>query len=198
MTTDPTNTARQRRWYARQKAGTPWQPLTCQACGANCKGVHGALCSRCWLKTDVGREWQKNRVKEFRASNPESTAKNTYEGNRKRSAFRRAGRRNALVPLTCDQLKERFALFGNACAYCGNGGQMTIDHVTPLSSNGLDEFANIVPACKRCNSSKNCKEVSTWYQSQPFFTGARWRKIERHCSSQFNGQLSIALPEVNQ
>ena len=27
---DPTNTARQRRWYARQKAGTPWQPLTCQ------------------------------------------------------------------------------------------------------------------------------------------------------------------------
>ena len=50
---DPTNAARQRRWYARQKAGTPWQPLTCQACGRNCKGVHGALCSRCWERLTI-------------------------------------------------------------------------------------------------------------------------------------------------
>ena len=68
MTTDPTNTARQRRWYARQKAGTPWQPLTCQACGANCKGVHGALCSRCWERLTIeGKAAKAERVRLSRA-----------------------------------------------------------------------------------------------------------------------------------
>ena len=62
---DPTNAARQRAWYARQKAGTPWQPLTCQACGANCKGK---VCSRCWERLTVeGRAAKAERVRLSRA-----------------------------------------------------------------------------------------------------------------------------------
>ena len=194
---DPTNAARQRRYRERQagRLPAPAQPI-CPACSITHTGARGVFCSRCWLKTESGREWQRNRIKEFRVSNPESTAKNAYEGNRKRSAFRRAGRRNALVPLTSSQLKERFALFNDACAYCGSDKQATIDHVMPLSNGGLDEYTNIVPACKTCNSSKNSKEVWQWYQSQSFFTEARWRKIQRHCSDKVGGQLPLALPEV--
>ena len=65
---DPTNAQRQRRWYARQKAGTPWQPLTCQACGANSSGAHGSLCSRCWERlTPEGRAAKAERVRLSRA-----------------------------------------------------------------------------------------------------------------------------------
>ena len=65
---DPANAARQRAWYARQKAGTPWQPLTCQACGRNSSGTHGALCSRCWERlTPEGRAAKAERVRQSRA-----------------------------------------------------------------------------------------------------------------------------------
>ena len=65
---DPTAAARQRAWYARQKAGTPWQPPTCQACGCNIRGAHGELCSRCWERlTPEGRAAKAERVRLSRA-----------------------------------------------------------------------------------------------------------------------------------
>ena len=81
---DPTNAQRQRDWYARQKAGIPWQPLTCQACGGNTRGVYfftsrpvlsGApLCSRCWLRlTPEGRASEAERVRRSRARKRAST-----------------------------------------------------------------------------------------------------------------------------
>jgi len=60
--------ASQRSYYARRKAGTPWQPLTCQACGCNIRGAHGALCSRCWERlTPEGRAAKAERVRQSRA-----------------------------------------------------------------------------------------------------------------------------------
>ncbi len=63
-----TNAERQRRWYARQKAGTPWQPIACQACGGNSSGTHGELCVRCWERlTPEGRAAKAERVRQSRA-----------------------------------------------------------------------------------------------------------------------------------
>ena len=71
---DPTNAQRQRDWYARQKAGTPWQPLICQACGRNTRGAHGALCCRCQLRlTPEGRASEAERVRQSRARKRAST-----------------------------------------------------------------------------------------------------------------------------
>lgn len=65
---DPTNADRQRRWRARRKAGTTWQPLTCQACSSTHGGTHGALCSRCWERlTPEGRAAKAERVRRSRA-----------------------------------------------------------------------------------------------------------------------------------
>jgi 5-methylcytosine-specific restriction endonuclease McrA len=194
---DPTGAERQRR-YRERKAGLLPPPivLSCLTCGKRHSGVRGEYCCRCWLKTDSGREWQRNRVKDFRITNPESTARNTYEGNRKRGAFRRAGRRNALMPLTREQLTQRFGLFGNSCAYCGKSDRISIDHVIPLSKGGLDECSNVVPACRTCNSSKNSKDLRDWYIQQPFFTQARWAKLQRHCAERVCGQLTFAIGQV--
>ncbi|MEM7097269.1 MAG: HNH endonuclease [Pseudomonadota bacterium] len=52
------------------------------------------------------------------------------------------------------------ALFGrdrNVCMYCGNSfidGELTRDHVVPVSRGGRDTWDNVVAACKRCNHFK--------------------------------------------
>ncbi|MFH0976591.1 MAG: HNH endonuclease [Spirochaetota bacterium] len=43
------------------------------------------------------------------------------------------------------------------CSYCGQKipqGELTMDHVIPLSRGGTSERVNIVPACKDCNNKK--------------------------------------------
>jgi 5-methylcytosine-specific restriction endonuclease McrA len=43
------------------------------------------------------------------------------------------------------------------CLYCGEhfrDGELSRDHVTPLSQDGADAWNNVVTACKRCNNHK--------------------------------------------
>lgn len=99
---------------------------------------------------------------------------------RQKSKRRKAQMRESVaIQITGKQVRERFALFGNCCAYCGASGDMEIEHVTPISKGGTHAMGNIVPACHDCNSSKRAKDAETWYRRQQFFTEARWRKICR-------------------
>ncbi len=55
------------------------------------------------------------------------------------------------------------ALFGrdrNTCLYCGKhrtDGELTRDHVVPVSRGGADLWDNVVAACKRCNHFKGSR-----------------------------------------
>jgi 5-methylcytosine-specific restriction endonuclease McrA len=43
------------------------------------------------------------------------------------------------------------------CYYCGGkfpAGELTMDHLVPLTRGGMSVRSNIVPACKECNSKK--------------------------------------------
>lgn len=44
---------------------------------------------------------------------------------------------------------------GPACGYCGKVAPLTADHRVPLSRGGMNVIANIIPACRSCNSRKN-------------------------------------------
>lgn len=57
--------ARKRRQRARNRGELPPVP-TCPDCGKPAKGQHAPLCSRCWLKTSEGREWQRLRIQAWR------------------------------------------------------------------------------------------------------------------------------------
>jgi hypothetical protein len=50
---------------------------------------------------------------------------------------------------------------GVTCAYCG-APAWTMDHVIPRSRGGSDDASNLVPACKKCNSSKGARTPEEW------------------------------------
>ena len=57
-------------------------------------------------------------------------------------------------PLTNKTLFSRDAM---TCMYCGNRfgrSDLSRDHVTPVSQEGIDAWSNVVTACKRCNNFK--------------------------------------------
>jgi len=86
---------------------------------------------------------------------------------------------NTFIEVSSQQIKERFTLFNDCCAYCGQSGDMQIEHAVPISKGGTHAIGNILPACRPCNYSKRDKEIESWYRSQSVFTELRWRKIRR-------------------
>jgi 5-methylcytosine-specific restriction endonuclease McrA len=68
---------------------------------------------------------------------------------------RRSKMSDLLCDLTAQQWEEILIRFKHRCAYCGQPGDLTQDHVIPVSKGGHHTASNIVPACGPCNSSKN-------------------------------------------
>jgi hypothetical protein len=67
MSSDSTNTERQRRWRLRQTGDLPpVKRLICPGCDALCTDAHGGECFNCWRQTPEGKEWQRLRVADYR------------------------------------------------------------------------------------------------------------------------------------
>jgi len=58
--------------------------------------------------------------------------------------------------------KDMRGLYSSACTYCGSAEKISIDHVIPLSRGGAHGIGNLVPACLKCNLSKNAKTIMEW------------------------------------
>lgn len=91
-------------------------------------------------------------------------------GTRKIRAARRRKRRLALV--THDLSDTQWTALREAwggCAYCGaTGGPLQRDCVLPISRGGRYTLANVVPACRPCNTSKCNDEVTAWLRRKRF------------------------------
>jgi len=60
--------------------------------------------------------------------------------------------------------------FGFACAYCREPAtRLQKDHFVPLSSGGEHSWRNIVPACPRCNNTKNARPPGEWVRDEESF-----------------------------
>lgn len=104
--------------------------------------------SRVWYAKNSAKAYAK--VKAWAQANPERVA----EHHRKRRACKANAPTN---DFTASQWISLQIAFNHRCAYCGRRckGRLTQDHVTPLSKGGAHTAANIVPACKSCNSKKH-------------------------------------------
>lgn len=126
---------------------------------------------------------QKSKI--YRQNNPEKgrAAKIRFklqnpEARKASHRRRRANKRNAhKAPYTVEQFKAQWDLFSNCCAYCGSTEKPNVDHFIPLYKGGSETLSNLIPACQRCNFSKNSSDPLEWYKKQPFFSQKRWRFI---------------------
>lgn len=90
-------------------------------------------------------------VKEYHIKNPYAK--------KARKHRRRARIKNASGYSTKEQIQARFDYHGNKCYYCGDTScELQIEHRIPLSRGGSNWPANIVPACRFCNSKKFTKK----------------------------------------
>jgi 5-methylcytosine-specific restriction endonuclease McrA len=63
--------------------------------------------------------------------------------------------------VTVRDLNRLIARYGGLCAYCPAPWKQ-LDHVVPVTRGGRHGIGNIVPACVRCNTSKNDRTVMEW------------------------------------
>lgn len=118
-----------------------------------------------WRKEnpDKARQIQRN----YRESHPEiyrEATKKYYQANpevkRAAEAKRKAQKHNnSRFRISTKELKE---LYAGPCSYCGAVGEMTLDHVVPISRGGVHGVSNLVPACGPCNFSKGQKLLIEW------------------------------------
>ena len=70
-----------------------------------------------------------------------------------RIALKGGAKNNGFTALQWHDVQERF---GGKCAYCGGVLEESCqDHFVPLSRGGQHVASNVLPSCRRCNSSKN-------------------------------------------
>lgn len=78
--------------------------------------------------------------------------------------------------------KDAMVHFRGSCAYCGAKQsrkiRLTRDHVVPVSKSGPTTRQNIVPACRKCNSSKQDHDLGAWLPKQRFYEEGRTALLE--------------------
>lgn len=112
---------------------------------------------------------------------------------REKSKRRKAKMRgNVTAQVSAQEIRRRFEQFDGLCAYCGEKGDLHIEHFIPLSKGGTHTLGNIVPACPKCNYSKRDHDAFTWYKSQSFYSHKRWSRIIKLLGQkEAVGQLSL-------
>lgn len=60
--------------------------------------------------------------------------------------------------------KRVYELHGTNCHYCGRAEVRTVDHIVPKSKGGSDRMSNLVPCCRRCNTSKGTKDYDDFLE----------------------------------
>lgn len=83
---------------------------------------------------------------------------------KEQKARRRAKFKGSGVP--AEEWEKLVAQYAGKCAYCPADWD-TVDHVIPVSRGGGHCVENVVPACRRCNSSKGNKLLSEWHREEP-------------------------------
>lgn len=113
------------------------------------------------------QEWQAD----YRARNRQALAEKTkreYAKNplpwKNARDRRRARIRSAAETRTVStrDWQRMLLAYSHRCAYCGIPGDLTMDHVIPISRGGRHAIGNLVPACLTCNLMKNALLLVEW------------------------------------
>ncbi len=101
-------------------------------------------------------------------------------GRREEVNKRRAKIKNIPHLFTKKDWLNCLSFFNYQCCYCGSADNLQQEHFVPLAKNGSYTPNNILPACGKCNNSKNNQDYSDWYSSQLFRSDERHEKILKY------------------
>ena len=125
-------------------------------------------------KLEQSRKWRREQPekvrqsqRKYRESHPEIYREATKKYFKANPEIKRASERkrkakkheNSIFYVSPNELKK---LYARPCSYCGRVGEMTLDHVVPISKGGVHGVSNLVPACGPCNFSKGQKLLIQW------------------------------------
>jgi hypothetical protein len=86
-----------------------------------------------------------------------------------------------LIELTPKLAKKRYrqSIYDACDSKCANCEEeaTSLDHIVPRFKSGSSNRNNLVPACRRCNTSKASTKVNEWFEKQEFFTQAKMDRI---------------------
>lgn len=100
------------------------------------------------VRTAEQKEYDKAYSREWRKNNPDKLAVRRI---RRKQLLK--GSDNSYI--NGDQWQSLCAAFDNRCLKCGQQGDLSPDHVIPISLHGPDHITNIQPLCWPCNKAKN-------------------------------------------
>lgn len=157
--------------------------VVCCDCGERVDRRYGkqVRCPRCDRRHRLALKSASER-RLYRVDLEKSRRNSRHAANR-----RRALKINAPGSHTADEFVDVLSTFSNRCAYCGGpfaDGQVTIDHMVPLSRGGSDNITNIWPACRSCNCSKSDKTTGEYLA---------WRLA--NLPDDEDGELFVVIPE---
>jgi 5-methylcytosine-specific restriction endonuclease McrA len=104
------------------------------------------------------REYDENHVHQKRNRAKKSYLKEKSTG---KHIIKTQARRARIASLPNSLKKHEWEIilkaFGYCCAYCGSDKDIEQEHFVPLSKGGEYTKRNIIPACGKCNNTKNSK-----------------------------------------
>lgn len=109
-------------------------------------------------KSERGMAARRARENEYFRRHPEKRSA------RNRTAY--ALRRGSGGKVTPAQWRFVQSVFSGLCAYCRERPGNTMDHFVPVAAGGKHDIANVVPACRSCNSSKRHRDPFEWMASR--------------------------------
>ena len=156
--------------YAKHKLGRDGLRPRCKACSASENAAYRArtveqraaynkryrtenrdrhlMYNRAWNRANRDRTGEA--LRRYRAAHREQIAVT--------KALRRKLRGNTEL---ARRVMERVKFYGGRCYYCGAAAD-TLDHRIPICRGGTNLPANLVPACRSCNSRKRHRTEGEW------------------------------------
>ena len=119
-------------------------------------------------------EKSRERMRKWRKENPEKVRENYRKWQKENPEKCREYKQRRRARIS-NNISEPYdfeaicAYYEYCCLACGDMGDLTVDHVVPVSKGGADAGYNIQPLCQGCNSEKGVRVIEFRYSARALY-----------------------------